>query len=85
MITTVHNLTGTQPMVDMPNAKKKDLRRCRSGMLNLAPTTTGSATAVAEVRTRPEGVRSRGRGSRGSSSSANRWSALNTSFHASLP
>merc|ERR1719331_1265110 len=49
MITTVHNLTGTQPMVDMPNAKKKDLRRCRSGMLNLAPTTTGSATAVAEV------------------------------------
>ena len=50
MITTVHNLTGTQPMVDMANAKKKDLRRCRSGMLNLAPTTTGSATAVAEVR-----------------------------------
>jgi len=49
MITTVHNLTGTQPMVDMANAKKKDLRRCRSGMLNLAPTTTGSATAVAEV------------------------------------
>jgi len=49
MITTVHNLTGTQPMVDMPNAKKKDLRRCRSGMLNLAPTSTGSATAVAEV------------------------------------
>ena len=35
MITTVHNLTGTQPMVDMPNAKKKDLRRCRSGTLNL--------------------------------------------------
>lgn len=49
MITTVHNITGTQPMVDMPNVKKKDLRRCRSGMLNLAPTTTGSATAVAEV------------------------------------
>ena len=53
MITTVHNLTGTQPMVDMPNAKKKDLRRCRSGMLNLAPTTTGSATAVAEVSPGP--------------------------------
>ena len=33
----------------MPNTKKKDLRRARSGMLNLAPTTTGSATAVAEV------------------------------------
>jgi len=50
MITTVHNITGTQSLVDMPNTKKKDLRRARSGMLNLAPTTTGSATAVAEVR-----------------------------------
>lgn len=49
MITTVHNITGTQSLVDMPNEKKKDLRRARSGMLNLAPTTTGSATAVAEV------------------------------------
>merc|ERR1711920_1127678 len=49
MITTVHNITGTQSLVDMVNEKKKDLRRCRSGMLNLAPTTTGSATAVAEV------------------------------------
>ena len=49
MITTVHNITGTQSLVDMANSKKKDLRRSRSGMLNLAPTTTGSATAVAEV------------------------------------
>lgn len=49
MITTVHNITGTQGLVDMVNEKKKDLRRCRSGMLNLAPTSTGSATAVAEV------------------------------------
>jgi glyceraldehyde 3-phosphate dehydrogenase len=49
MITTVHNITGTQSLVDMVNEKKKDLRRARSGMLNLAPTTTGSATAVAEV------------------------------------
>lgn len=49
MITTVHNITGTQSLVDMPNQKKKDLRRSRSGMLNLAPTSTGSATAVAEV------------------------------------
>ena len=49
MITTVHNITGTQSLVDMPNEKKKDLRRARSGMLNLAPTSTGSATAVAEV------------------------------------
>merc|ERR1712070_764835 len=49
MITTVHDITGTQSLVDMVNSKKKDLRRCRSGMLNLAPTSTGSATAVAEV------------------------------------
>jgi len=49
MITTVHNITGTQSLVDMPNEKKADLRRARSGMLNLAPTSTGSATAVAEV------------------------------------
>lgn len=28
---------------------KKDLRRCRSGMLNLAPTSTGSATAITTI------------------------------------
>lgn len=27
----------------------QDLRRCRSGMLNLAPTSTGSATAIATI------------------------------------
>jgi len=48
-ITTIHNVTGTQTLVDMPNTKKSDLRRARSGMLNLAPTSTGSATAVIEI------------------------------------
>ncbi|KAL3785944.1 hypothetical protein ACHAWO_001450 [Cyclotella atomus] len=48
-ITTVHNVTGTQTLVDMPNTKKSDLRRARSGMLNLAPTSTGSATAIVEI------------------------------------
>ncbi|CAM9383389.1 unnamed protein product [Chrysoparadoxa australica] len=48
-ITTIHNVTGTQPIIDMPMTKKKDLRRCRSGMLNLAPTSTGSATAIATI------------------------------------
>ena len=48
-ITTVHNVTGTQTLVDMPNTKKSALRRARSGMVNLAPTSTGSATAIAEV------------------------------------
>jgi glyceraldehyde 3-phosphate dehydrogenase len=36
-------------MVDMVMTKKKDLRRCRSGMTNLAPTSTGSATAIATI------------------------------------
>lgn len=81
MITTIHNVTGTQTLVDMmvrsrppvrsscirpgdrgrsrsrvlrsgfgqDTGKKQDLRRGRSGMVNLAPTSTGSATAIAEV------------------------------------
>ena len=42
-ITTVHNVTNTQVMVDSPH---KDLRRARSGLTSLIPTTTGSATAI---------------------------------------
>jgi glyceraldehyde 3-phosphate dehydrogenase len=48
-ITTVHNVTNTQMLLDAPNAKKSDLRRARSGMCNLAPTSTGSATAIALI------------------------------------
>jgi glyceraldehyde 3-phosphate dehydrogenase len=48
-ITTIHNVTGTQTLVDMPNTKKSDLRRARSGMVNLCPTSTGSATAIFEI------------------------------------
>ena len=48
-ITTVHNVTNTQMILDAPNAKKSDLRRARSGMSNLAPTSTGSATAIALI------------------------------------
>ena len=33
----------------MPNTKKSDLRRARSGMLNLCPTSTGSATTIVEM------------------------------------
>jgi glyceraldehyde 3-phosphate dehydrogenase len=33
----------------MPNTKKSDLRRARSGMTNLCPTSTGSATAIVEI------------------------------------
>ena len=43
------NVTGTQTLMDMPNTKKDDLRRARSGMVNLAPTSTGSATAIIEI------------------------------------
>lgn len=48
-ITTIHNLTNTQTIVDAPNNKKDDLRRARSGLVNLAPTSTGSATAIALI------------------------------------
>jgi len=43
LITTIHDVTNTQTMVDMPH---KELRRARSGLLSLIPTTTGSATAI---------------------------------------
>ena len=42
-ITTIHNVTNTQTIVDRP---VKDLRRARSALNSLIPTTTGSATAI---------------------------------------
>lgn len=42
-ITTIHDVTNTQTMVDRP---AKDMRRARSALTNLIPTTTGSATAI---------------------------------------
>ncbi len=45
-ITTIHNPTNTNGVVDAPH---HDLRRARSAMLSLAPTTTGSATAIALI------------------------------------
>ncbi len=42
-ITTIHDVTNTQTIVDRP---AKDLRRARSALTNLIPTTTGSATAI---------------------------------------
>lgn len=48
-ITTVHDVTNTQTVVDAPNSKKSDLRRARSALCNLAPTSTGSATAIALI------------------------------------
>ncbi|MEN9773326.1 MAG: hypothetical protein RL322_396 [Pseudomonadota bacterium] len=45
-ITTIHDPTNTNVVVDAPH---KDLRRARSALLSLAPTTTGSATAIALI------------------------------------
>ncbi|WP_422071660.1 ArsJ-associated glyceraldehyde-3-phosphate dehydrogenase [Tranquillimonas rosea] len=42
-ITTIHDVTNTQTMVDRP---ARDLRRARSALNSLIPTTTGSATAI---------------------------------------
>jgi glyceraldehyde 3-phosphate dehydrogenase len=42
-ITTLHDLTNTQTIVDAPH---KDLRRARAAGLSLIPTTTGSAAAI---------------------------------------
>jgi len=41
-ITTIHDVTNTQTIVDRPS---KDMRRARSALNNLIPTTTGSAKA----------------------------------------
>ncbi len=56
-ITTVHDVTNTQAVIDRPH---KDLRRARSALTNLIPTTTGSATAIGmifpELRGKLDGV-----------------------------
>lgn len=43
VITTIHDVTNTQTVVDAPH---KDLRRARASSLSLIPTSTGSATAI---------------------------------------
>jgi len=43
VITTIHDATNTQVVVDAPH---KDLRRARAASMSLIPTTTGSATAI---------------------------------------
>ncbi|MCM2372305.1 ArsJ-associated glyceraldehyde-3-phosphate dehydrogenase [Aporhodopirellula aestuarii] len=46
VITTLHNVTNTQVIVDAPHA---DLRRARSALNSLIPTTTGSAKAITMI------------------------------------
>lgn len=43
VITTIHDVTNTQVVVDAPH---KDLRRARAASQSLIPTSTGSATAI---------------------------------------
>lgn len=51
-ITTLHDLTNTQTVVDAPH---KDLRRARAAGSSLIPTTTGSATAIGLIFPELEG------------------------------
>ncbi len=46
LVTTVHSYTNDQVILDYPH---KDLRRARAAALNIIPTTTGAAKAVALV------------------------------------
>jgi glyceraldehyde 3-phosphate dehydrogenase len=45
-ITTIHDITNTQTILDAPH---KDLRRARACGMSLIPTTTGSATAIGHI------------------------------------
>jgi len=49
MLSTIHAYTGTQKIVDSPDAK--DWRRGRASAQNIVPSTTGAAIAVTEVIT----------------------------------
>lgn len=51
-ITTLHDLTNTQTIVDAPH---KDLRRARAAGMSLIPTSTGSATAIGMIFPELEG------------------------------
>jgi len=46
VITTIHDVTNTQVLVDAPHT---DLRRARSALNSLVPTSTGSATAITMI------------------------------------
>jgi glyceraldehyde 3-phosphate dehydrogenase len=52
LMTTIHAYTNDQRILDLPH---KDLRRARAAALNIIPTTTGAAKAVALVIPELEG------------------------------
>jgi glyceraldehyde 3-phosphate dehydrogenase len=48
LMTTIHSYTNDQHILDLPH-RKGDLRRARAAAVNMIPTSTGAAKAVAEV------------------------------------
>ena len=52
LVTTIHDVTNTQTVVDKHHS---DLRRARSGLMNLIPTSTGSAAAIGFIFPELEG------------------------------
>ncbi|TAK05401.1 type I glyceraldehyde-3-phosphate dehydrogenase [Patescibacteria group bacterium] len=56
-MTTIHAVTAEQNLVDgpPPGGKKGDLRRARSALVNMIPTTTGAAVAATEALPRLKG------------------------------
>jgi len=51
-MTTIHDITNTQTILDAPH---KDLRRARACGMSLIPTSTGSATAITHIFPELEG------------------------------
>ena len=50
MMTTVHSVTAEQNLVDgLPPPRHPDLRRARSALINIVPTSTGAAKATTQV------------------------------------
>ncbi len=57
MLTTVHAVTAEQNLVDSnPPALHPDLRRARSALANIVPTTTGAASALGSVIPATKGI-----------------------------
>src|SRR5215469_1623574 len=48
LMTTIHSYTNDQAVLDIPH-RKGDLRRARAAALNMIPSSTGAAKAMAEV------------------------------------
>lgn len=57
MMTTIHSVTAEQNLVDgLPPALHPDLRRARSALINIVPTTTGAAKAATEAWPKLKGL-----------------------------